>query len=128
MIALSPGPVKGSLYVEGSGFNSGSAIQLSWDDRRIPTVPSTLSADSDGKFKTTISWQEWQAGTYIITARDSSAESTVAGVKFTVPAEDIVSGTATAPYMPGVDADVQGNGSTGWLQRLLEWIVNLFKK
>lgn len=127
-IALSPGPVKGSIDVEGSGFNTGSAIQLLWEDKRIPTVPSTVSADSDGKFKATISSQEQQAGTYTITARDSSAESTAARAKFTIPERDIVSRNATAPYMPGIDSGVQDDRSAGLLQRLLEWIVSLFKK
>lgn len=127
-IALSPGPVKGSIDVEGSGFNTGSAIQLLWEDKRIPTVPSTVFADSDGKFKATISSQVQQAGTYTITARDSSAESTAARAKFTIPERDIVSRNATAPYMPGIDSGVQDDRSAGLLQRLLEWILSLFKK
>lgn len=84
-ISLSPESGLGAISIEGSGFNPGSGITVFWNDKRVPTVPTTVSADNNGNFTAIVSVPDTKAGDYTVKVMDSSAEARTATRKFTVP-------------------------------------------
>ena len=78
-----------STTIVGSGFSADSEITVTWDGTSIPTVPSPLTADSDGNFTAIISVPTPNdPGTHIVEATDEigySAEAAFTVVDMTGP-------------------------------------------
>jgi hypothetical protein len=79
VITLTPNSGFSATTVSGTGFSG--AIQISWNDSPVPTVPSQLIAGADGKFTALISIPTSTPGDYSVKASDSSPASASASFR-----------------------------------------------
>jgi N-acetylneuraminic acid mutarotase len=88
-VSLVPNTGFASATAIGSGFSPNSKIIVTWDDTKMPTVPSPLITDSNGNFTAIISVPtQTEPGTHTVKATDESgnwASATFTVINMTGP-------------------------------------------
>ncbi len=106
------GPSGITLTVTGSGFGASQTITIKYNNVAVTTNPSTVTTNSAGYFTATFTVPVGEAGTYVVAATDTSANTALANFESTTSATISQTTTSTAPGNVGMSLTITGVGFT----------------
>ena len=115
VVGISLSPAEGILtVVEGSGFGRGSAVELTWDDANVRSIPGNVTADERGAFTAiVVAPDQTDTGAHMVKA--AGGDGRTAKAVFTVlnVTGQGAPGTPGAPGPPGPPGRIGPQGATG---------------
>jgi len=106
------GPSGTTVTVTGSGFAASSTITITYDGDTVTTDPTPLTTNSAGNFSAEFDVPVGDAGTYVVSVSDASANTATANFVSTTNATISQTTTTTAPGNVGMELIITGVGFT----------------
>ena len=113
-ITINPtsGPSGTTVTVTGTGFGASQTITIKYNGTAVVTTPSPITTGSTGSFSATFTVPVLAAGTYVVEASDTSANSATANFVSTTSATILPVTTTSSPGHVGMSLTITGVGFT----------------